>query len=87
MHDLKRYWAEVRTKRASLPEFSWLIELDRVHPPIEVGSDIAARLLTAQSHRLATEAEVGSQQALETVSKRQRMVEKLRRDGVAIVPI
>ena len=76
-----------RETRAKLPEFAWLVELDRAHPPIEVGSETAARLLNAKSHRLATEEEIGSLQAREKLSKRQSMVEKLRRDGVAIVPI
>jgi hypothetical protein len=87
MRDLRRYWDEVREIRAGLPEFVWVVEADGVHPPVEVGSEIAARLLQARSHRPATEEEVRSHSARETASNRQQAEGRLRREGVAIVTI
>jgi hypothetical protein len=87
MRDLKRYWGEVREIRAGLPEFVWVVEADGSGLPVEVGSGVAARLLQAKSHRLATEDEVQSKNARDTESNRQRAQDLLRREGVAIVTI
>jgi len=87
MRDLKRYWDDVRQIRAGLPEFVWVIEDDGVHPPVEAGSEIAARLLQVRSHRLATEEEIRSLSARETALHRQRAQDRLRREGIAIVTV
>ena len=87
MRDVKRYWDEVREIRARLPEFVWLMECGVAGRPVEVGSGIAARLLQAKSHRLATDDEVRSHGAREAEANRQRTHEKLRRQGVAVVAL
>jgi len=87
MRDLKRYWSDVREIRAGLPEFVWLVEADGVPSPVEVGSETAAHLLHGKSHRLATDEEIRSQNARDIASRRLRAHEKLRREGVTIVPV
>lgn len=87
MRDLKRLWQEIREIQATLPEFVWVVEIGRAHAPIEVGAEVAARLLQAMSHRLATEVEVALQRDREIGLNRQRTEDRLRRDGIAIVTL
>lgn len=85
MRDLKRYWDDVREIQAGLPGFVWLVEAES--SPVQVGSETAARLLQAKSHRLATEEEVGVHGAREAASNRQQALDALRRRGVAVVAV
>jgi len=87
MSDLKRLWQEIREIQATLPEFVRVVEVGRAHPPIEVKAEVAARLLQASSHRLATEAEVGSQRDREVALTRRRAEDRLRREGIAVVAL
>lgn len=84
MRDLQRYWQEIRAIQAGLPEFVWVIAEQCL---IEVSSAIAARLLHAKSHRLATEEEVAAQKQRDRESKRRQTREKLRREGVAVIEV
>jgi hypothetical protein len=87
MRDLKRLWQDIREIQARLPEFVWVVEVDRIHSPVEVGAEVAARLLQAKSHRLATEEEVGSHRERERALNRRQAEDRLRRDGIAVVAL
>jgi hypothetical protein len=52
-----------------------------------VAAGVAARLLYAKSHRLATAEEIEAQQALDQQSKRAAFHEGLRRRGIAVTTI
>jgi len=85
MRDLKACWEEIREIRGGLPEFVWLVAGGG--SPVQVGSGLAARLLQAKTHRLATEDEVRSHRAQEAAWNRQQTEQRLRREGVVVVMI
>jgi hypothetical protein len=85
MRDLKAYWDQVREIRGGLPEFVWLVAA--AGSPVQAGSGVAARLLQAKTHRLATEDEVQSHRAQESAWNRQQTQQRLEREGVVIVAI
>jgi hypothetical protein len=87
MADLKRLWQEIREIQATLPEFVWVVEIGHAHPPIEVSAEVAARLFQATSHRLATEEEIGLQRDRGIALNRRRTEDRLRREGIAVVPL
>lgn len=84
MRDLQQYWAEIRAIENGLPQFVWVIAEDCL---IEVARAVAAKLLHAKSHRLATEEEVARRKAQETEAKKRKSIEKKRRDGIAVVEL
>jgi len=84
MRDLRRYWKEVRSLEASLPEFVWLVDVEG-SVPVEVGAERAAQLLLAKSHRVASEAELSVQREKEVAAGQQRKRDARRREGVAVV--
>ena len=91
MHDLKRYWQEVRAIERTLAASVWLVSLDSgareaVGGRIaEVPAAAAAKLLHGKSHRLATQEEIGAENARQEALKRQVEKDSLRRRGIAIV--
>jgi hypothetical protein len=87
MRDSKRYWDEVRQIREGLSECVWLVPAKGPGTPVQASSSVAARLLHAKSHRLATEDEVRAHQNLEASRSQQEAVEGLRRQGIARVVI
>jgi hypothetical protein len=86
MRDLRRYWKEVRSLEASLPEFVWLVDAEG-SVPVEVGAGRAAQLLLAKSHRLASEEELSVQREKELAAGQQRKRDARRREGVAVVSL
>lgn len=84
MRDLQRYWEEIRAIESGLPQFVWVIAEDCL---IEVARAVAARLLHAKSHRLATEDEVKNRKAREVEAIRLAETEKRRREGVEVVEV
>jgi hypothetical protein len=84
MRDLQQYWQEIRAIESGLPQFVWVIAEDCL---IEVARAVAARLLHAKSHRLATEEEVKSRKALAAEAKKQAAAEKKRREGIEVVEV
>lgn len=84
MRDLQQYWAEIRALENGLPQFVWVIAEDCL---IEVARAVAARLLHAKSHRLATDEEIAARQAEEAQRKKARDREKKRKDGVVVVEV
>jgi hypothetical protein len=54
---------------------------------VEVAADLAARLLHAKSHRLATEEEVAALRQKQGQAKREAVHEARRRRGIAIVEV
>jgi hypothetical protein len=84
MRDLRQYWEAIRALEASLPPFVWVIANGCLS---EVSAYIAAKLLHAKSHRLASEEEVDSHKARLSAANRDAERANLRRRGIEIVPI
>ncbi len=93
MPDLRRYWEEIRAIEQSLPQSLWIVSLedalrDRVAGMIvEVVAGVAAKMLHAKSHRVATEDEVRAERDRQDGVKRSAAEERLRRLGVAVVEV
>jgi len=64
MMDFRQYWQEIRAIQSQLPAFVWLMSLENAVSRlvggciVEVAAEVAARLLHARSHRLATAEEI-----------------------------
>lgn len=84
MRDLQQYWAEIRAIENGLPQFVWVIAEDCL---IEVARAVAAKLLHAKSHRLATEEEIAARKAREAEAKKRHDLDRKHRDGIAVVEI
>ena len=84
MRDIRRYWKEVRDLEASLPEFVSLVDVEG-SVPVEVSARLAAQLLLAKSHRLASDEELSVQRAKEVVAGKALKRDALRREGVVVV--
>jgi hypothetical protein len=85
MRDVKQYWDDVRELHAGLPEFVWVVDAES--SPVQVRAEIAARLLQAKSHRIATEEEVLAFRASQASYSRQQALDRLRREGIAVVAV
>ncbi|HLX44445.1 MAG TPA: hypothetical protein VKR43_13465 [Bryobacteraceae bacterium] len=85
MRNLKSYWDEIREIRSGLPEFVWLVAAGG--SLVQAGSGVAARLLKAKTHRLATEDEVRVHRDQECAWNRQQTEQRLRREGVVVIAI
>jgi hypothetical protein len=84
MRDLHQYWQEIRAIESGLPQFVWVIAEDCL---IEVARAVAARLLHAKSHRLATEEEVKAREAREAEAEKTAAAERKRREGIEVVEV
>ncbi len=84
MRGFEQYWQEIRAIENGLPQFVWVIAEDCL---IEVARAVAARLLHAKSHRLATEEEVKARKAREAEEQKQQAAEKKRREGIEVVEV
>ncbi len=84
MRDLQQYWQEIRAIENGLPQFVWVIAEDCL---MEVARAVAARLLHAKSHRLATDEEVKARKAREAEQKKQAEKETKRRKGIEVVEV
>jgi len=84
MRDLQRYWQEIHAIENGLPQFVWVIAEDCL---IEVARAVAARLLHAKSHRLATEDEVKARKVREAKAAKKAEAERRRKEGVEVVEI
>ena len=84
MRDLQRYWQEIHAIENGLPPFVWVIAEDCL---IEVARAVAARLLHAKSHRLATEEEVKARKARLAEGAKKAEAERRRKEGVEVVEI
>jgi hypothetical protein len=84
MRDIRRYWKEVRALQATLPEFVSLVDVEG-SVPVEVSAGLAAQLLLAKSHRLASAEELGVQREQAMVAGKERKRDSRRREGVAVV--
>lgn len=93
MPDLRRYWDEIRALESGLADFVFVMSL---HNPArgQVGGSIAqvsrmvaARLLHASSHRLASEEETQAYLDDQENQRRAAFRQRLQRQGVASVPL
>jgi hypothetical protein len=93
MFDLKRYWQEIRAIEESLPEYVWLMSLDNPAKGqiggsiVQAAAAVAAKLLQAKSHRLATDEETQAHLAAQDQARRDAFEKKLRDSGIAVVPV
>jgi hypothetical protein len=93
MADLGKYWRELRVIEKTLPDFVWLMSLDNPLKDqtggsmVEVAAAIAAKLLYAKSHRLATEEETAAHLLKQQDTQQQAFQRRLRDKGIAVVPV
>lgn len=91
--DWQQYWREIREIEASLPQFAWVVSVENPKRGITGGSLAqvtaanGAKLLHSGSHRLATEEEIREHQAGEEEVKKHEFHEKLRKRGIAMIPV
>jgi len=93
MPDLKKYWDEIRALESSLPDYVWLMS---AHNPAkgqvggrlsQVSAGVAARLLHASSHRVATEEETQAHIAEQDEQRHEAFRQRLQRQGIAVVSV
>ena len=84
MRNLQQYWQEIRALEASLPPFVWVIANDCLS---EVSAYLAAKLLHAKSHRIATEDEVLAHTQKGAVASREAARVERRWRGVEVVSV
>jgi hypothetical protein len=84
MRNLQRSWQEIHAIEQGLPPFVWVIAEDCL---IEVARAVAARLLHAKSHRLATEEEIEARKRREAARAKKAEAERRRREGVEVVEV
>jgi hypothetical protein len=85
MRDVRHYWQEIHALEASLPEYVRVVSI--TGSIAEVPAGLAAKLLHAKSHRLATEEEIRSCVAADDARNRETAREELRRRGIAVVAV
>ncbi len=85
MRDVRSYWKEIHALQATLPDFLRVTSGEGA--VIEVSAAVAAKLLHAKSHRLATEEEIRARAADEDARNRETAEEELRRRGIAVVTV
>ncbi len=86
---IQQYWKDIRSIEQSLPALVWLVGTTAGAPPFvtQVASDIAAKMIHAKSHRVATEDEVEAQSASDAEALKQAKRERMRRKGAALVVV
>ena len=87
MGDLRRYWQEISVMERGLAEDVWVAARAGGAALAEVPKAVAARLLHAKSHRLATEEEIAAHREEENAARRRAFHDELRRKGIAVVPV
>ena len=93
MPGLRKYWQDIRSIEQSLPAEVWLMSLDNRArgqvggSMVEAVAAVAAKLLYANSQRLATAEEIAAHKALEAQSKREIFEQRMRKEGIAIIPL
>jgi hypothetical protein len=91
--ELKKYWQEIGAIAKELPAFVWVMSLEnkargQVGGSIaEVGAELAAKLIHAKSHRTATPEEIAAHLAGVEESRRAQFHQRLRNQGIAVVPL
>ena len=93
MPDLRKYWQEIRAIEKSLPAEVWLVSLQNLAKGqvagsiVEVAAAVAAKLLHAKSQRLATDEEIETHKAQQAEIQRQVFEQRMRKQGIAIIPV
>jgi hypothetical protein len=86
MRDLRKYWAEVNAIGRGLADSVWVTPTGRILL-VEVPAAVAAKMLQAQSHRIATDEEVAEYKADQTEARQRAFHDDLRKKGIAVVPL
>ncbi|HLH40235.1 MAG TPA: hypothetical protein VKX39_13885 [Bryobacteraceae bacterium] len=85
MRDLRKYWQDLHALAASLPADVWLASRDGAL--VEAPARIAAKMILAKSHRLATEEEIHVRRQEEAARHRQAAAADRRKRGVEVVAV
>ncbi|HUA86442.1 MAG TPA: hypothetical protein VMB85_21440 [Bryobacteraceae bacterium] len=85
MRDLRKYWHDVNTLAASLPEFVWVAGEDGCL--VEASARVAAKLLVGKTHRLASEEEIRARGEADAARSRERLREARRKRGIEVVEV
>jgi hypothetical protein len=83
------YWREIRAMEDRLPEFVWLVSQAEGAMAFltQAPAAVAARLLKAKSHRIATEDEIQAHLEREQAAVKTAKQERMRRSGLATVVV
>ena len=84
MFNLRKYWQALREIEKTLPDYVWLYSQGGL---VEVGAAVAAKLLQANSHRLATPEEIQQHRDQQQELQKQQFQQRLRDQGIAVVPL
>ena len=86
---IQDYWRDLRAVEKGLAEFVWVVgQTERALPFLtEVPAAVAARLLRARSHRLATEEEVQAHLEQEQAAAKAAKLDQMRRSGSDVVVV
>lgn len=86
---IQQYWKDVKLLEDGLPEFVSLVAIAAGANPFvtQVAASIAAKLLHAQSHRVATGEEVAANRANDLATLQQAKQDSKRRSGAAVVVV
>ena len=84
MFNLRKYWQVLREIEQTLPDYVWLYSQGGL---VEVGAAVAAQLLQAKSHRLATPEEIQQHRDQQRELQKQEFQQRLREKGIAVVPL
>lgn len=86
---IRQYWKDLRVLEAGLPEFVWLVATAADASPFvtQMATAVAAKLLHAKSHRIATDDEVAAHAANDAANLKQAKHERMRRSGAAVVVV
>ena len=89
--NIQQYWNKVREASERLPEEVTLMSLDNADKGTHAGAvsvcprDIAARRLVEGTHRIATEAEISNNKAVEETRLEKSRAREQRRDPRRVV--
>jgi hypothetical protein len=86
---IQQYWKDRRMLEATLPEFVWLVATAAGAPPFvtQAAAGLAAKLLHAKSHRVASDEEVEAHHVHDATALKQARQERMRKSGAAVVVV
>lgn len=84
MFNLRKYWQALREIEKSLPDYVYLYSQGGL---VEVGAAVAAKLIQAKTHRLATPEEIQQHRDQQQELQKRQFEQRLRDKGIAVIPM
>ena len=85
MFNLRKYWQTLREIENTLPQYVWLYS--QVGGLVEANAAVAARMIHAKSHRLATPEEIQHYRDQQRELLKRQFEQRLRDKGIAVIPV